>query len=73
MSCQIKGLGRLVLFFLYYTLFSFQQLEISTEEILVNLFGDIKDDQFQLLYDYIRNIKLGNRHKVNSSFQEWKL
>lgn len=48
---------------LYYTLFSFQQLEISTEEILVNLFGDIKDDQFQLLYDYIRNIKLGNRPK----------
>ena len=53
---------------LYFVLFSFEQLKISTENIEVILFGAIeKDDEyFNLLYDYIRNIKLGKRpHQFN--------
>jgi hypothetical protein len=48
---------------LYFVLFSFEQLKLSTENIEVILFGAIeKDDEyFNLLYDYIRNIKLGKR------------
>jgi hypothetical protein len=48
---------------LYFVLFSFEQLKLSTEDIEVTLFGAIeKDDEyFNLLYDYIRNLKLGKR------------
>ena len=48
---------------LYFVLFSFEQLKLSTEEINVTLFGVIeKEDMFfNLLYKYIRNIKLGKR------------
>ena len=48
---------------LYFVLFSFEQLKLSTENIEVILFGSIeKDDEyFNLLYDYIRNLKLGKR------------
>ena len=48
---------------LYFVLFSFEQLKLSTEKIKVILFGAIeKDDEyFNLLYDYIRNLKLGKR------------
>jgi len=48
---------------LYFVLFSFEQLKLSTENIEVILFGAIeKDDEyFNLLYDYIRNLKLGKR------------
>ena len=46
---------------LYYILFSFEQLKLSTENIAVELFGDIKkeDKNYKLLYDYIRNITFG--------------
>ena len=53
---------------LYFVLFSFEQLKLSTENIEVILFGAIeKDDEyFNLLYDYIRNLKLGKRpHQFN--------
>jgi hypothetical protein len=53
---------------LYFVLFSFEQLKLSTENIAVILFGAIeKDDEyFNLLYDYIRNLKLGKRpHQFN--------
>jgi len=48
---------------LYFVLFSFEQQKLSPENIEVTLFGAIeKDDEyFNLLYDYIRNIKLGKR------------
>jgi len=48
---------------LYYTLFSFEQLKLSTETIDVTVFGTIEknDEYFNLLYDYIRNVKLGKR------------
>lgn len=48
---------------LYYVLFCFEQLKISTEEIETIIFGDIKENNetFNLLYDYIRNITMGKR------------
>ena len=46
---------------LYYTLFSFEQLKLSADNILVELFGAIskEDENYKLLYDYIRNITFG--------------
>ena len=46
---------------LYYTLFSFEQLKLSADNIAVELFGEIcKDDEnYRILYDYIRNITFG--------------
>ena len=48
---------------LYYSLFSFEQLKLSPESIDVTVFGTIEkeDEYFNLLYDYIRNLKLGER------------
>jgi len=48
---------------LYYTLFSFEQLKLSAESIEVTVFGTIEkeDEYFNLLYEYIRNVKLGKR------------
>ena len=48
---------------LYFVLFSFEQLKLSAEYIEVILFGAIeKDDKyFNLLYEYIKNLKLGKR------------
>jgi hypothetical protein len=48
---------------LYYVLFSFEQLKISADSIDVTVFGNIEDtdESFSLMYEYIRNIKLGKR------------
>ena len=48
---------------LYYSLFSFEELKLSPESIDVTVFGTIEkeDEYFNLLYDYIRNVKLGER------------
>ena len=48
---------------LYYALFSFEQLKLSPGSIDVTVFGTIEkeDEYFSLLYDYIRNVKLGVR------------
>jgi len=48
---------------LYYVLFSFEQLKLSPDSIEVTVFGAIEatDDSFSLMYEYIRNIKLGER------------
>ncbi len=48
---------------LYFVLFSFEQLKLSTENTEVTLFGSIEknDECFNLLYEYIRNLKLGKR------------
>ncbi|MDC0249746.1 DUF3822 family protein [Flavobacteriales bacterium] len=53
---------------LYFVLFSLEQLKLSPEHIEVILFGTIEeeDEFFNLLYEYIRNIKLGKRpHQFN--------
>tara|TARA_B100000767_G_scaffold50430_1_gene45556 strand:+ start:140 stop:985 length:846 start_codon:yes stop_codon:yes gene_type:complete len=48
---------------LYYVLFSFEQLKLSPDSINVNVFGTIEDtdESFSLMYEYIRNIKLGRK------------
>ncbi|MDA7728935.1 DUF3822 family protein [Flavobacteriales bacterium] len=48
---------------LYFVLFAFEQLKLDTNNVNTLLFGDItKDDyNFKLLYEYIRNIELGER------------
>ena len=48
---------------LYFTLFAFEQLKIDTESVEVKVYGSIseEDENYKLLYDYIRNIKFGNR------------
>lgn len=48
---------------LYFTLFAFEQLKIDTERVKVKVYGSIskENEGYKLLYDYIRNIKFGNR------------
>ena len=48
---------------LYFTLFSFEQLKLNTNTVNTLLFGDITkdDDNFKLLYEFIRKIKFGGR------------
>ena len=47
---------------LYYILFCYEQLKLSNEIIPLIIFGDIEknDSYFNILYDYIKNVKLGN-------------
>ena len=46
---------------LYYILFTFEQLKISTESVKVKLYGHIvkNEEIYKQLYDYIRNIEFG--------------
>ena len=48
---------------LYFTLFSFEQLKIETESVIVKVYGSIseEDENYKILYNYIRNIRLGSR------------
>ena len=46
---------------LYYILFTFEQLKISTDSVEVKLYGHVvkNEELYKLLYDYIRNIEFG--------------
>jgi len=48
---------------LYFTLFTFEQLKLDNNTVNTVLFGNIAkdDDNFKILYEYIRNIELGER------------
>ena len=48
---------------LYFVLFTLEQLKLDTNTVNTLFFGDITkdDDNFKLLYEYIRNIELGER------------
>ena len=50
---------------LYYTLFVLEQLKLDTNNITVELYGDINtyDENYQLLHEYIRNITIGENHQ----------
>jgi hypothetical protein len=53
---------------LFYTLFCIQELNLSTEKINTEVYGNISESEFQLLYEYIRNINYGNKLKdINCS------
>lgn len=62
---------------LYFTLFAFEQLKIDAEIVETKLYGNIikEDENYQLLYDYIRNIGFGSRPKnlkFSSIFNDFK-
>jgi hypothetical protein len=48
---------------LFYTLFCIQELNLSNEEVKIDVFGDISKEEFNILYEYIRNIDFGNKLK----------
>ena len=59
---------------LYYTLFGFNQLKMNPEESNLYLFGNIEkgDENYILIYDYIRNIKFGSLSNTLSFNEELK-
>lgn len=50
--------------FMYYVLFTLEQLQLSTETIDFILLGDIglEDELYSLLYQYIRHVSFGSRN-----------
>ena len=50
--------------FIYYILFTIEQLQLNTETIDFVLLGDIglDDELYSILYEYIRNISFGSRN-----------
>jgi len=50
--------------FIYYILFTIEQLQLNTETIDFILLGDIglDDELYSILYEYIRNISFGSRN-----------
>ena len=58
---------------LYFTLFTFEQLKLNTETVIVKVYGEIKkiDDNYKLLYEYIRNIELGSKVDYLNLSQEF--
>jgi len=59
---------------LYYTLFCFDQLNLDTNKNELFVFGEISkgDENYSLLYDYIRNIKFGEISSSLSFTEELK-
>lgn len=47
---------------LYFILFVFEQLDFDAEKVSVKLFGNIQEDDenYKILYEYIKNIKFGS-------------
>jgi len=58
--------------FIYYILFTLEQLELSTEETNVILLGDIEEssEKYKILYTYIRNIQFLNATNAIFNAQE---
>ena len=59
--------------FMYYVLFTLEQLDLSTEETLVSILGDMEEDSdlFRLMYTYIRNIDfLSSKNPVFNNQKE---
>jgi len=56
---------------LFYVLFSIQELNFSNEDINTIVYGNVTEDEFSILYDYIRNIKYGNKLKDISCSNEF--
>ena len=60
--------------FIYYVLFTIEQLQIDTENIDFVLLGDIciNDNQYNILYKYIRNVSFGekiNNYTISDSYK----
>ena len=58
---------------MYYVLFTLEQLDLSTEETLVSILGDMEEDSdlFRLMYAYIRKIDfLSSKNPVFNNKKE---
>ncbi|WP_194534193.1 DUF3822 family protein [Zobellia nedashkovskayae] len=70
MDVTVIGSKKLLLFnsfnfvtkedFLYYLLFTLEQLELDTESVSIKLFGDIEkdDDIYDLCYNYVKDVSM---------------
>ena len=56
---------------LFYVLFCIQEMNLSNEEINTLVYGIIAKEEFNILYQYIRNIKYGNKLKDISCSNEF--
>ena len=56
---------------LFYSLFCIQEMNLSPEKIDTEIYGNISKSEFQILYEYIRNIKYGNKLKDISFSNEF--
>lgn len=61
--------------FIYYILFSAEQLNLNPEKFLVFLLGDIEKDNelFEIIYTYIRNVEFGVNFNVFEAINEVSL
>jgi len=48
---------------LFYTLFCIEENNLDNEKINTEIYGNIKKSEYQILYEYIRNINYGNKLK----------
>ena len=48
---------------LFYTLFCIEENNLDNEKINTEIYGNIKKPEYQILYEYIRNINYGNKLK----------
>ncbi len=61
--------------FVYYLLFTFEQLQLDTEVVPLKLFGDIEegDDIYNLCYNYVKNISIfipSNKHHFHTKSED---
>ena len=56
--------------FIYYILFSYEQLKLNPEKTLIQLFGTIEknDSNFEIVYNYIRNVNICDAKVKTISF-----
>lgn len=56
--------------FIYYILFSFEQLKLNPDTLEVQVYGNIQreDDLFEILYRYVRNVDLISERSKRSQF-----
>mgnify|MGYP000342005776 CR=1 FL=1 len=68
--------------FIYYVLFTFEQLELNPEEVSITLLGNISENDglYSILYKYVRHVEFGKRFdsynyntKPNSSYSDFSL
>ncbi len=61
--------------FIYYVLFTVEQLELNPEVFTLNFLGDINedDDIYDIVYTYVRHVKFGSNFNVFEAIEGVKL
>ena len=51
---------------IYYVMFVMEQLSLNSEKIEIDLYGEVEEDSniYDLLSQYIRNVKFGDRSEL---------